>query len=316
MLTLITQAEDKTTTAEKLAALLADSSFFWLDLLTPTADEFDLLRSVFHFHPLAIEDATRPHQRPKVDEYEGYFFLTADETTYDPGAEESLISRQIAMFVGAHYFVTVNTAGTESIAALQKRCNQHPEILERSTGYFAYAVLDELVDRYFPLLDQLDNEINELEDRVVQAPTPDEIQAIFHTKKTLSQLRRLVGPLREVTQTLTTRDFPLIAPQTIPYLRDVSDHLFRVYETLDSYRDQMSNLLDAYLSQVNNQMSRVMQRLTAVATVFMPITFLTGVFGMNFTHQPWANTNVWWWLGLMAVIAGGMVLWLRRHRWF
>ncbi len=166
------------------------------------------------------------------------------------------------------------------------------------------------------MLDQLDGEINDLEDRVVQAPRPEEIQAIFRTKKTLSQLRRFVGPLREVTQSLTTRDFPLISSQTIPYLRDVSDHLFRIYETLDTYRDQMSNLLDAYLSQVNNQMSRIMQRLTAVATVFMPITFLTGIFGMNFTHQPWANTSVWWWLALMLLIGIGMTIWLRRRRWF
>ncbi len=315
MLTLMTR-EASTSTVDKLPALLEGGTFFWLDLLAPAAEEFDLLHSHFHFHPLAIEDATRPHQRPKVDEYEGYFFLTADDVVYNPQAAEPVLSGQIAMFVGPHYFVTVNTAKSESIAGLQKRCSQHREILDRGSGYLAYALLDVLVDRYFPLLDQLDGEINELEDRVVQSPTPEEIHSIFRAKKTLSQLRRLAMPLREVTQTLTTRDFPLITPQTVPYLRDVSDHLFRIYETLDSYRDQISNLLDAYLSQVNNQMSRVMQRLTAVATVFMPITFLTGVFGMNFTHQPWADTNVWWWLGIMLVIACGMVVWLRRHRWF
>ena len=316
MLTLIAAHDALAPTPETLTGLLAGNDLFWLDLQAPTAEEFGLLQAVFHFHPLAIEDATRPHQRPKIDEYEGYFFLTADEAVFTPEAEESLTSRQIAMFVGQNYVVTINTANAESVLLLQKRCQNHREILSHHAGYLAYALLDTLVDRYFPLLDQLDAEINELEDRVVQSPSPDDIHAIFRTKKTLSQLRRLVGPLREVTQTLTTRDFPLIAPETIPYLRDVSDHLFRIYETLDSYRDQMSNLLDAYLSQVNNQMSRVMQRLSAVATVFMPITFLTGVFGMNFTRQPWAGTNVWWWLGLMLVMAVGMILWLRRHRWF
>ena len=134
-------------------------------------------------------------------------------------------------------------------------------------------------------------------------------------KRDLTGLRKYAGPLREVVQTLTTRDFPGIRSETLPYFRDVADHLFRIYETLDSYRDLMSNMLDAYLSQVSNEMNRVMQKLSVVATVFLPITFITGVFGMNFEKQPWLKTDFWFWMFLMAVIGGFTYWWFRRRHW-
>jgi magnesium transporter len=121
--------------------------------------------------------------------------------------------------------------------------------------------------------------------------------------------------LREVLQTLTTRDFPNIQQRTLPSFRDVADHLFRIYETLDSYRDLMSNMLGAHLSQVSNEMNRVMQRLAVVATIFLPITFITGVFGMNFAVQPWLNTDFWFWLFVMTLIAVVIYWWLHRRRW-
>ena len=171
-----------------------------------------------------------------------------------------------------------------------------------------------LVDGYFPLLDTLDDSIDDLEDRIVERPERSTLDTIFVMKRDLTRLRKYVGPLREVLQTLTTRDFPAIRQETLPYFRDVADHLFRIYETLDGYRDLASNMLDAYLSQVSNEMNRVMQKLSVVATVFLPITFITGVFGMNFANQPWLHTNFWFWMFLMAVIGGGTYWWFHRHR--
>ncbi len=323
MITILTPSGDgvaQSSNPADLIGLLEAKTPFWLDLGAPAEADFKLLADVFKFHPLALEDAGRPHQRPKVDEYDGYFFMAADEAHYnatpDDPTDDEVQSRQIAIFLGATYMVTVDTAGSDAIASLRGRCLRHSQMLQHGPDRLLHTLLDTIVDGYFPILDSFDTSIDTLEDSVMATPEPGMLPKIFAMKRSLAQLRRMAGPLREAVQTLTTRNFPHIQDSTIPYLRDVTDHLFRVYETLDSYRDLMSNMLDAYLTQVNNGMSRVMQRLSAVTLIFMPITFLTGVFGMNFAKQPWADQSVWFWLLVMGAIAAAMALWLRLRRWF
>ncbi|HZO91704.1 MAG TPA: magnesium/cobalt transporter CorA [Chthonomonadaceae bacterium] len=309
-----------------LPKLLADSQHsFWLDLESPTSEEYALLCEPFHFHPLAIEDASRPRQRPKVDEYEGFVFVVADEIRMGPAETDETASgksaetenvrgRQIATFLGPNYLVTVHVEPVETVRQFRDRCDHRHWIFDKGPGYLLYMLLDVLVDLYFPLLEAMADRLDDLEDRIVTRPRQDVLETIFTLKRDLTRMRRYAGPLREVTQTLTTRDIPGIQSSMLPYFRDVADHLFRIYETLDNYRDLMSSMLDAYLSQVSNQLNLVMQKLTAVATVFMPITFLTGVFGMNFAHQPWYNTNIWFWMGLMIAIGAATYWWFhRRH---
>jgi magnesium transporter len=311
-----------------LPALLANKNgLFWVDLESPTAEEFQVLHEIFNFHPLAVEDAMRPHQRPKVDEFEGYFFLVADEVTLqlpadgdistskDSESSDDVQSRQLSAFLGANYLVTVHVDPIKAVANLRERCDHNHRLLEKGADYMLYMLLDGLVDGYFPLLDLLDDLMDDLEDRIVGKPERGILETIFRLKRDLTRLRRFAAPLREVLQTLTTRDFPNIQQTTLPYFRDVADHLFRIYETLDSYRDLMSNMLDAHLSQVSNQMNRVMQRLAVVATIFLPITFITGVFGMNFAVQPWLNTSVWFWLFMMACVVAVIYWWLRHRHW-
>jgi len=311
-----------------LPKLLTDKTRpFWLDLESPTPEEFKILSDVFQFHPLAVEDAMKPNQRPKIDEYDSYFFMAADEVTLraptkndasqaaPPDAEdEDVQSRQLSMFLGENFLVTIHVKPVDAVRRLRDRCDRSRRLFEHGADYLLYTLLDELVDNYFPMLTTLDDSMDDLQDRVVGRPDQGTLETIFQMKRTLTRLRRFAGPLREVCQMLITRDFTNIQPRTIPYLRDVADHLFRIYETLDSYRDLMSNMLDAHLSQVANEMNRVMQRLAVVGTVFLPITFLTGVFGMNFVSQPWAKTNFWFWLGAMAILAVLIYIWFRRHR--
>jgi magnesium transporter len=218
------------------------------------------------------------------------------------------------MFLGENFLVTVHVKPVDAVHRLRDRCERSRRLFERGADYLLYTLLDELVDGYFPLLTTLDDSMDDLQDRVVGRPEQGTLETIFQMKRTLTRLRRFAGPLREVCQTLITRDFTNIQPRTIPYLRDVADHLFRIYETLDSYRDLMSNMLDAYLSQVANEMNRVMQRLAVVGTVFLPITFLTGLFGMNFVEAPWAKTNFWFWLAAMGLLAVLIYVWFRGHR--
>lgn len=330
MLTIIRQEGGNiisTRDATSLPALINDQAqLFWLDLESPTPDELNLLSEVFHFHPIAVEDASRPHQRPKVDEYEGYFFLTADEVTLNLNAPEAdsaskepkvedVQSRQMSMFLGVNYLVTIHIAPVATVRNLRDRCDHNRRLFGQGGDYLLYALLDVLVDGYFPILDTFDESMDDLEDRVVGRPEPGMLETIFRMKHALTRLRRFVGPLREVLQTLTSRDFPNIQTRTIPYLRDVADHLFRIYEMLDGYRDLMSNMLDAYLSQVANEMNRVMQRLAVVGTVFLPLTFITGVFGMNFVNQPWMKTSFWFWIFFMVCIAVLTLWWFHRRHW-
>ena len=327
MLTLIYAEEGRTVASSNpadLTRLLAGDQTFWLDLETPSQEELELLREQFHFHPLALEDAAHPHQRPKLDEYGEYVFLAADEVTLDVSAYQSAPSareaqavqaRQMAAFLGSHFLVTVHTQPVTTIQTLRARCDHHAQLLQRGPDYILYSLLDALVDGYFPLLEALEEQIDELEDRIVDRPDRSILDTLFGMKRDLTRLRRHTSPLREVLQSLTSRDFPNVHSETLPYFRDVADHLFRIYETLDSHRDLMSNMLDAYLSQVSNEMNRVMQKLSIVATIFLPITFITGYFGMNFDKQPWMKTDVWFWTWVMTMVAAGTYWWFRKRHW-
>ncbi len=307
-----------------LHQLVADKKIlFWLDLEEPTEEESKLLSEVFNFHPIAVEDALNTHQRAKIDEFDDFFFLTAhelglNERALSQGAtdpEEIVTARQLSVFMGANFLVTVHTKPVEVLRELRGRCDQQNRTLQSGADYLLYQLLDAMVDGYFPLLDRLDDKVDDLEDRILTRPSRDILPTIFTYKRVLNFLRKKVGPLREVMQSLTSRDFPGVRSKTMPYLRDVADHLFRVYESLDNLRDIMSSMLDAYLSQVSNEMNRVMQKLSVVATVFIPITFITGVFGMNFKDQPWFATSFWMWMLFMAAFGIATYIWFKRRQW-
>lgn len=327
MFTLLYQSGDRVVHSQEpndLPALLSGDRTFWLDLQEPSPAELELLRDAFHFHPLALEDVAHARQRPKLDEYGEYVFLTADEVTWNaevysapgPAREtEAVQARQMAAFLGPHYVVTVHVQPIRAIRELRERCDQQQRLFQRGPDFVLYSLLDALVDGYFPLLDGMEEQIDDLEDRIVDRPDRGILDTLFAMKRDLTRLRRHTGPLREVLQSLTSRDFPNVRPETLPYFRDVADHLFRIYETLDSHRDLMSNMLDAYLSQVSNEMNRVMQKLSSIATIFLPMTFITGYFGMNFEKQPWMKTDVWFWTLMMVVTAGAAYAWFRRRHW-
>lgn len=330
MLTLLYREESQTVRSEdasQLARLLADEQrIFWLDMEAPTEAEFALLESAFHFHPLALDDAAHPKQMPKVNEYDGYSFLIADEVTVDwnqlhaeaEGKSDNahvLEDHPFCAFLSEHYLVTVHPQSIQAIHALRDVCQQNRRLFDKGTDFLLYTLLDILVDDYFPLLDELEDQMDELEDQVIMRPKQDVLEQIFAMKRELGRLRKRFGPLRHAMQTLLTRKFPGIQEETLPYFREVDDHLFRIYDALDSYRDLSSNLLDAYLSQVNNEMNRVMRNLTAVSVIFLPLTFLTGFFGMNFDKQPWSHTNPLHWLIGMLVIASLTLVVLWRRHW-
>ena len=298
---------------------------YWLDLEKPTEDEFALLESHFHFHPLSIEDAGSHYERPKADEYEAHSYLSVDSVSLDLSALDNkqadssdihiFAVDQISIFFTAEFVVTVHYAQTSALTNLVNQYRQNKRVLSKGTDYLLYMLLDAIVDGYFPMLDELEDQMDALEDEIVQRYNENTLDKIFPLKRELNRLRKHISPLREVMQTILTREFPGISAGVVPYLRDVDDHLFRIYEYLDTFRDQSSNLLDAYLSQMNNEMNRVMRKLSAVSLIFLPLTFLTGFFGMNFEKMPWGGHNPLLWGAVMLAFAGGVAGYFAKKRW-
>lgn len=293
----------------------------WVDMESPEGAERAALTDLFQFHPLAVEDVFHTVQRPKIEEYDHSFFVVAYEVDYNRARveDERLRTCQVSLFVRERLVVTVHTGRSEAVRDMQSRCEHHSPVLRRGADYLVYVLLDTLVDRYFPILDELSDEIDDLEDRIVSQPRKELLDTIFMLKRILLRLRKIAGPSRDVLTVLTTRDFPVITSEALPYFRDVGDHLIRIYEMLDSYRELMSGALDAYLSNISNQLNLVMQRLTIVTVIFLPLTFITGIFGMNFKVQPWMpgwdHGQIFW--GVMAgmtVIGFLLAYWFHRKR--
>lgn len=287
----------------------------WVDLCAPGEAEFTILDQEFHFHPLAIEDCRHFNQRSKVEAYDGYLFISLTRPLFTVGQEE-MEAEEIQVFLGPDYLVTVHDRPSSIIDQVRVRYAQEERSSRCSPDFVLHTLADLLVDSYFPILEEIEDEIDRLEDDVLVSLSQKTISRIFALKQTLIYLRKLAGPLREVMNTLSSQRFPLISEPAAFYFRDLYDHLVRIYEMIETSRDLLSNVLDAYLSTVNNRLSEVMKRLTLVATVFMPLSFIVGFGGMNFTQIPfdqlWAFIFVLFTLVVSALV---LLVWYWRSRW-
>ncbi|MHB0913288.1 MAG: magnesium/cobalt transporter CorA [Armatimonadota bacterium] len=302
---------------ERIDKLVADSSkTVWLDALDPTHDELDLLAREFGFHPLAIDDYLTPHQRPKVDEYEGYFFIVIHSVEYSP-EEGEVTPIELALFVGKNYIVTLHGKPLPMLSRIEGIWEKEPREVEHGIGLLLYDILDALVDSYFPVLDQIDDQIDGIEDEIFGQKSGASIESTFRLKRSLVLLRRIAAPLRDVFNVLTRRDQPLLSEHAITYLRDIYDHTLRILDTIDTYRDILTGALDAYLSIISNQLNGVMKTLTVVATILISAQVITGIYGMNFKYMP----ELKWVYGYPAALAGmavmvlGLLYYFKRIKW-
>jgi magnesium transporter len=259
---------------------LARDHFFWLDLTAPSAEELEQLRVLFGFHPLALEDALHFGQRPKLDGYDGYVFLVfygARDSESDP--REPL--REVQMFVSGKYLVTLHA---DALPALDVQLSRLDGLVLHSEQFLLYRVFDALTDSFFPPLARIDDEIDELEAAVLAGPTDEQLQRLFAIKRTLVAMRKVVSPQRDLFARSIDQlaDLPGLVLDERDYFRDVYDHLIRISEEIDSYRDLLSSTTDLYLSTVSNRQNEVMKQLAIVGTIFLPLSFITGFFGMNF----------------------------------
>ncbi len=299
-----------------LKGILEDKrAVLWLDVADPSQEELELLRREFGFHELALEDATLPHQRPKLDEYEQFYFLVFYSVQLGEKAE--LAMAELDLFVGPNYLVAVHKSPVSEIEEGLRRWERNGSVLGHGVGALVYALLDSLVDRYFDLADQVAEQVGALEQLILEGADRGTVQSVFALKKRLLALRRVLGPERDALGVLMRQDIPLLDGKTIVYLRDVYDHLVRITDTVDLHSDLLTNALDVYLSSISNRLNQVMKTLTSVTIILMSVALISGIYGMNFKNMPeldWPLGYLWA-LGLMGAVGGGLYLLLKRKDW-
>jgi len=305
---------------EQLVAAYQDrQALLWVSLEQPSDTEIDdVLRGIFHFHPLAIEDSQTPeYQAPKVDDFGEYLFILAlalrpNEPLHELGTSE------LDLFLGPNYVVSSYRSPVMApVYDVWKRLERDERLLERGADFLCHAILDHLVDDYMPLIDALDEEIERLEDEVIDRPHRKTLERILQIKHATLTLRRIIAPQREVMNRLSRDDFPQIERQNRIYFRDIYDHLVRTQDLSESVRDLITGTLDTYLSAISNRLNEVMKALTIVSTIFLPLTFVAGIYGMNFTFMPeinWRYGYLMVWVVFILIIVA-MIWWFKHRDW-
>ncbi|MGH7583946.1 MAG: magnesium/cobalt transporter CorA [Gemmatimonadales bacterium] len=273
----------------------------------------------FSLHPLLLEDIVNTTQRPKTDEYPDRLYVVVKmfrQVRHDD--EPEIEAEQVSVVLGPNFVLTFQeTVGDVFDPVRQRIRAAKGHICNEGADYLAYALIDTIVDRYYTILEEIGDATEGIEDGILENPTTEALQAVYELKRALVAFRRGVWPLREAIAALERYGSDLVRPDTLPYLRDVHDHTLQVADAIDTYRDMMSGMIDLYMSSVSNRMNQVMKVLTVIATIFIPLTFIAGVYGMNFVHMP----ELHWLLGypavllLMAVVTGGLLLAFRRNGW-
>jgi magnesium transporter len=292
-------------------------SCIWVDIERPTQEDMQYLEQHFSFHPLAIEDCMTTIQRPKIDTYDGYLFIVLHAATLAPHKDKAT-SLELDSFVGENYVVTVHLKPIPSVSSTWGRCLKNMGIMSRGAAHLFYFLTDALVDNYFPILEKLDSEIQRTEDSVLKDPDATVLNTIFDLKENVLILRRIIGPQRETMNFIARGGYhPLIPAELSIYFRDVSDLLARINDNLDTYRDLLASARDGYMSASSNRLNEIMKVLTIICTIMMPLTLITGIYGMNFRHMP----EIDWRYGylsimfVMILIACGMLLFFKKKRW-
>ncbi len=301
-------------------ALKQSDGLLWVSLEHPSEEEVcQVLHDTFHFHPLAIEDCLSPgYQTPKLDDFGDHIFLIAH--ALHPAEDfRDLVTMELDFFVGSNYLVTCHIDDVmPPVEAIWKRLERDERVYRNGSDFLCYALLDHLVDDYMPLLDQMDEEIEWLEDRVLARPEPQTLERILQLKHSVMSLRRIIAPQREIINRLARDEFPMIDRHSRIYYRDIYDHLVRIQDLSESIRDIVSGSMDIYLNSTSLRLNEVMKALTIVSTIFLPMSFVAGVYGMNFEHMPelsWKLGYLFVWI-VFLTIPVIMLIYFKKRKWF
>lgn len=308
---------------QEVPAALSDAQgLVWMDFQgeSPEACE-PILRQVFGFHPLAVDDALQESHIPKVDDWGEYLYIVLPAIVLNGASEVRVETLELDAFLGQNYLVTHHDTPVPVVDRVWAACQRDERHLGEDVDHVLYKLVDELSASYMTVIEQLDDVIEVVEDEVFDRPTSTTLAHIFTLKRALIQLRRIIVPQREVLNKLARGDYPMIDAKDRVFFRDVYDHLVRMHDITESMRDLASGALDTYLSVINNRMNDIMKTLTLITTLFMPLSFITGFFGMNF-FGPAAPLETWTAIPALAITLAvifltplGMYWWMRRQGW-
>jgi magnesium transporter len=275
------------------------------------------LGASFSIHPLVLEDILDVEQRPKIEDYDTYLFIVLKALRQIPEGR-AIESDQVSLVLGSRYVISFHEGDSDLFAPVRERLLRGKgRIRKLGADYLAYSLIDLIVDNYFVSLETFSDKVEFLEDEVVVRPSPETLREVHRFKNDMIILRKSLWPLREVIARLERRESPLISENLSMYLKDVYDHTIIAIETVETYRDILSGMLDIYLSSMSNRLNEIMKVLTIIATIFMPLTFVTSLYGMNFKNMPELSWKYGYYevLGVLVVIAGAMLVYFRRKRW-
>lgn len=297
---------------------IGTSGVTWLDI--DGVHQPEILEAVgthVNLHPLVIEDIHNTYQRPKVEDYEDSLYIVLKMISWNETLTE-IQAEQVSLILGKNFVASFKEDPGDIFDPVRLRLREGKgRIRKLGADYLAYSLLDQVVDNYFLVLENLGEQIEDLEEELITNPDASTLQVIYHLKRELIFLRKSVWPLREAIGTLVRGESPLLQPDTLLYLRDVYDHTIQVIDTIETFRDMVSGMLDIYLSSISNRMNEVMKVLTIIATIFIPLTFIAGVYGMNFANMPelqWSGGYYMVW-GVMIAIFIGMLIFFKRKEW-
>lgn len=300
-------------------ALSDKNRIHWLNIYG--LSDYNFLKQIgeqYQVHPLVLEDILEREQRPKIDNYQDYLYIVIRMMHPNEGDPREQ-SETVSIIIRDNLVISVQEREGDVFEPIRERIlNAKGQVRKQDAGYLAYALIDAVVDNYFTYLEKMEDRLDDIENSMLDENSPEVLQELKVMKKRLVYLRKNIWPMRDVISSLQRGGLTLISDNTQIYLSDVSDHIIRVMDTIDTFRDLLSGLMDVYLSLASNRMNRIMKILTIISTIFIPLTFIVGVYGMNFAHMPelhwkWAYPAVW---GLMLLIGGLLVLFFKRKHWF
>jgi magnesium transporter len=301
---------------EMVEELLASGGFFWLDLDQPGTDDFEILREVFRFHPLAVEDSEHFDQRAKIDEYDDFVFLVVYGASPDG---DRLV--EVHCFYSERFLITIHRDDCPAFAEIRRRYQKREEAIERPS-LLLYRIIEGLVDSFFPILADFDDRIDEVEEAIFRKASEAQLREIYQMKRLIVGMRKAVTPQRDTFGSLMggVGELPGLADEDERYFRDIYDHLIRISDVIDSYRDLLTSAMDVYLSTVSNRLNAVMKQLAVIATIFLPLSWLTGFFGQNFgflvDHIGRWETFVGLGVGTEVVALLVLLAFFKRQAWF
>lgn len=299
--------------------LQEEGSVVWMDIVDPTMEDLKLLQGEFDLHPLAVEDATQPHERPKIEEYGSYWLVIVQATTL---SADSIEFHEMAIFAGKNFLVTVRHTPAYPLEEIEQRWHAHPEELRSGAGFLLYTILDTVVDGYLPVAQAFQDRVDDLDEQLFAGHVRDSVvlPRIFTMKKDAHRFRWAVLPMRDILNPIIRRDLALFPDNVIAYYRDVYDHAVLVIDQLDTLRDLVNSALEIHLSVVANRQNEVSRQLTVIATIFLPLTFVTGFFGQNFGwligHIGAGDTFIGWGFGTEIMVVLLTLGYFKWKGWF